>query len=118
MLTFFDRWRDLLLEARQSGLFSRAGYGLCGIASLTAQAAYLLWRRDLGSAWWRVAAIYAGMMILLHGVVWDGHPGAVTRVLLPLTIGFNVLLARERGPAFWAWLVAGNLLVIPGLTVL
>ena len=118
MITFLDRWHDLLAEARVSGLWSRAGFGLCGIVSLTSQAIYLVWRRDLSSSWWRVAAAYAAMMFVLDSVVWDGFPGAVTRVLLPLTIGVNVLLVRERGPQFWAWLVATNLLVIPALTVL
>jgi hypothetical protein len=117
MLTYVDRWRALAGEAWNTGLFSRAGFGLCGIASLTTQTIYLVWRREYGSPWWRVAAAYAVMMFVLHGVVWDGFPGAVTRVLLPLTIGFNVLLARETGRAFWFWLIAGNLLVIPALTV-
>ncbi|HET9372099.1 MAG TPA: hypothetical protein VFO19_17685 [Vicinamibacterales bacterium] len=117
MTTFVDRWRDLVAEASVSGLWSRAGFGLCGIASLTTQAIYLIWRRDLRSPWWRVAAAYAAMMFVLHSVVWDGFPGAVTRVLLPLTIGVNILLAREPGPSFWAWFVAANLLVVPALTV-
>jgi len=30
-------------------------------------------------------------------VVWDGYPGAVTRVTLPLAFGFNVLLVSEKG---------------------
>jgi hypothetical protein len=31
-------------------------------------------------------------------------------VLLPLTVGFNILLASEARPTrFWPWFVAGNL---------
>ena len=73
------------------------------------QAAYLFYRRHYTSPWWRVALPYALLMLTVHRVVWDGYPGAVTRVTLPLVFGFNVLLAREEGPRFWPWFVLGNL---------
>ena len=73
------------------------------------QTAYLLYRREYASPWWRVALAYALLMLTVHKVVWDGYPGAVTRVTLPLVFGFNVLLAREDGPRFWPWFVLGNL---------
>jgi hypothetical protein len=41
-------------------------------------------------------------------VVWGGFPGAATRVLLPVTIAFNVLLDAEPDARFWAWYVPGN----------
>ncbi len=80
------------------------------LASLAVQAVFLVVRRDVSSAWWRVAAAYAVLMLLLSPVLADPHTGAITRVLLPLTIGFNVQLAREtsRGP-FWLWFICGNL---------
>ena len=40
-----------------------------------------------------------------------------TRVVLPLTFGFNVLLRRETR-AFWPWYVAGNLHLAGGLEML
>ena len=57
---------------------------------------------DYASPWWRVALPYALLMLTVHKVVWDGYPGAVTRVTLPLAFGFNVLLAREDRPALLA----------------
>ena len=36
--------------------------------------------------------------------------GALMRVLLPLTVGFNLQLLREpRASRLWPWLIAGNL---------
>ena len=80
------------------------------LLSLAAQALYLVVRRDIRSAWWRVACTYAALMLVLSPVLADPHTGAITRVLLPLTIGFNVQLARETSNArFWLWFVVGNL---------
>ena len=55
-------------------------------------------------------------MMLLGPSVWQGYPGAATRVLLPMTVAFNILLLRNR--MFWPLFVAGNLLVVPGLAAL
>jgi hypothetical protein len=79
------------------------------IVCLAVQTAYLAYRREYASPWWRVALPYALLMLMVHKVVWDGYPGAVTRVTIPLAFGFNVLLAREHGPRFWLWYVFGNL---------
>ena len=39
--------------------------------------------------------------------------GAITHVMLPLTVGFNILLASESRPIrFWVWFAAGNLHLI------
>ena len=57
-------------------------------------------------------------MLTVHGVVWEGYPGAVTRVTLPLAFGFNVLLAREAGRQFWPWFVLGNLHLFPAALML
>ena len=88
------------------------------IVGLTVQVAYLLYRREYGSPWWRVALAYGLLLLTVHKVVWDGYPGAVTRVTLPLVFGFNVLLAREPGRRFWMWFVAGNLHLLPSALML
>ena len=60
--------------------------------------------------WWRVAGAYALLMFLLDRVLADPNTGAITRVLLPMTVGFNVLLASEpRWTRFWPWFAVGNL---------
>jgi hypothetical protein len=88
------------------------------IVCLAVQLAYLLYRRHYTSPWWRVALGYGALMLLVHKVVWDGYPGAVTRVTLPLAFGFNVLLSREDGRAFWAWFGLGNLHLLPAALLL
>jgi hypothetical protein len=88
------------------------------IVCLAVQTAYLLYRREYHSPWWRVALPYALLMLTVHKVVWDGYPGAVTRVTLPLVFGFNVLLAREEGPRFWPWFILGNLHLLPAAMLL
>lgn len=80
--------------------------GLATIAGL-AQAAYFLVQRRPGAALGWIGLGYALLLVPLDSAVWEGHPGAFTRVLLPLTLAFFVSSARER--AAWAWLVVGSL---------
>ncbi len=83
---------------------------------LTVQAAYFAVtarRHALLDPWWRIGAIYGALMLVLGPAVWDGYPGAATRVLLPLGLAFNVFACR-RGAAL-VWLLAGNLTVPAGL---
>jgi hypothetical protein len=83
---------------------------------LTAQAAYVIRRMRPGDPWWRLGAAQVLMMALLGTAVWEGHPGAATRVLLPLGMVFAVLAVRDR--ASWRWLVAGGLVAFAGLEAL
>jgi hypothetical protein len=105
-----DAWRDVIFQdVAASGLLSLQGLWLGLLFSLAVQACYLVVRREYSSPWWRVGAVYAVLMLLLDRVLADPNTGAITRVLLPLTVGFNVLLASETRPArFWPWFAAGN----------
>jgi hypothetical protein len=59
------------------------------------------------------------LMLLLDPVLANPHTGAITRVLLPLTVGFNILLAGEPRPSrFWPWFVIGNLHLLAGVGVM
>ncbi|MBI4626068.1 MAG: hypothetical protein HY736_22960 [Verrucomicrobia bacterium] len=89
---------------------------LLATAGLTAQAAFFLIRWHPGDRWWRLGIAYAVMMFCLGTAVWEGFPGAATRVLLPLNLAFNVFVVRTRAPL--AWLLAGNLTVGAGLLAL
>ncbi len=112
--TFLRLWNSL----REQGVVSGAGLASCVIVPLVVQAAYLAARPRVREPWWRVAVGYAALMLVLDRVLWDPSTGAITRVMLPMTAGFNVLLLQERSRTFWAWFVAGNLHLIPGLWVL
>lgn len=89
---------------------------LLATIALTAQAAFLLRRVRLEEPWWRLGATGVAMMALLGTAVWEGHPGAATRVLLPLTVAVAVLQVRTR--AAWGWIAAGGLSVCSGILAL
>jgi hypothetical protein len=113
------RWKQTAGALRRGGLFSMAWLPFGLLSSLIVQAAYVLIQWDHKSAWWRVAVAYVALMLLLDRVVADPNTGAITRVLLPLTVGFNVLLAREsRRLRFWMWFAAGNLHLLSSLRVM
>ncbi len=105
--------------AGAQGLFSSAGLQVCLVLAMMVQGVYLAFRRRYDEPWWRVAAAYAVLMLLIDRVLWEPATGAITRVMLPMTVGFNVMLAREaRGPVFWSWFVLGNLHVVPSFWVM
>ena len=83
---------------------------------LTVQGTFFVARWSLTDRWWRVGFAYTGLMLFLGTAVWEDFPGAAMRVLLPLTLAFNVLAHRSR--AALAWLLLGNLTVFAGLVAL
>ena len=114
---FLGAWRAAIGGLAAQGLVSPALHSLLIMISLTVQAMFLAWTRDFRQPWWRIAAVFGALMMIVGPAVWAGTPGAITRVVLPLTFGFNVLLARQRR-GFWAWCVLGNLHVLPALHAL
>ncbi len=83
---------------------------------LTVQAVYLCRKWQPDDAWWRAGIVSVAMMAMLGGAVWEGHPGAAARVLLPMSLAFAVLTIRRR--AGWAWLILGNATVLSGVLAL
>jgi hypothetical protein len=81
--------------------------------ALTVQVIYLAWRARWECRWWRVGAAYLLLFAALGHAVWGGFPNAATRVLLPLTLAFNVRVVRDG--AHWAWLLVGNLSILAGV---
>ncbi len=110
------KWGEVFHGLRTEPDRALALGSLLAHVALTAQAAYLLRRPELSNRWWRLGAVYGGLMLLLGTAVWQGHPGAATRVLLPLALAFNVLAVTARASA--GWLVAGNLSVLSGVLAL
>ena len=108
-------WRHL-----PDGFTSTVRDDLFAVVAFLAQAAYIVWRlvrrRDT-SPWATVAAAFLLLAIVAHPVVWDGAPGAYTRVAMPLTMGVNVLLARDPRASWW-WIALANLGVVPGIMLL
>ena len=83
--------------------------------ALTVQLVFLLVKPKPADHWWRLGAVYAALLFFLGTAVWEGHPGAASRVLLPLALAFNVLAVRARAAA--GWFVLGNLSVLSGVLI-
>jgi hypothetical protein len=111
---YMQAWSVALRAVAKSGWAGYGRFNLLILVALTTQVVWLIvsvrrWR----DPWWRVGLAYAALMLTVHSVVWEGYPGAITRIVLPLTLAFNLLLPRGRW--FWPLVVLGNLTVIPGL---
>ncbi len=82
---------------------------LATVGALAVQWLFFVLRWRPAERWWRVGAAFAFMMVFLSTPVWEGYPGASTRVLLPMTLAFNLLV--PRGVRWLPVLLAGNLTV-------
>jgi hypothetical protein len=107
-------WSATLGQLRSAGWWgSWARFNLAALVTVTVQCVFLLSRLEWTSAWWRAGVAYCILVPFLGAAVWEGHPGAVMRVVLPMSVAFNVLVVRSRW--FWPLVVAGNLSVLHGL---
>jgi hypothetical protein len=89
---------------------------LSTLGALMVQAAFFLTRWQPKDWRWRVGAAHVPLMAILGKAVWEGYPIAAARVLLPMTLMFNLLVPPTRYG--WVWLVLGNLSLISGLEIL
>ena len=113
---WIEKWAATIAAMRTEGDLVLVWTTLLATLALSVQAAFFLTRLRLEDRWWRVGAAYVALLLCLGTAVWEGFPGAATRVLLPLTLAFNVLAHRNRAAA--GWLLAGNLGVLAGLLAL
>lgn len=105
------KWGDVLASLPEvSAMNTWPLWGLLMLVALTVQFLYLVLRPQWNQAWWRVGLSFAVLMIFLGDAVWEGYPGAASRVLLPMQLAFNVLVPAGRG--WWAVLVLGNLTML------
>lgn len=86
---------------------------MLSLVALATQVVTLVSRPNWRNPWWRVGVAYIGLLLILGEAVWEGHPGAAGRVLLPMTFAFNILLPRNRW--FWPLLILGNANMVFGL---
>ncbi len=113
---YIGKWAGLVSGLRFESERLAVWTTVLATIGLTVQAAYFLVHRRPDDRWWRIGLGYTALLLLLGAPVWEGYPGAATRVLLPLNLAFNVLAHRSR--AALAWLLAGNLTVFAGLLAL
>ncbi|MFM1851993.1 MAG: hypothetical protein RIS54_1677 [Verrucomicrobiota bacterium] len=98
-----DTWA---LGVLQNGTF----WSLLMLVALTVQFLYLVLRPQWRQAWWRVGVTFAVLMLVLGDAVWEGYPGAASRVLLPMQLAFNLLVPAT--PRWWPVLLLGNLTLL------
>ncbi len=89
---------------------------VASLVGVLVQALYLGWRAAWHRPWWRLGIAYAALLIVLPFPVFEGTPGAFLRVLLPLTLAFNVLVPESRW--FWPLVIVGNASVVQGIQAL
>jgi hypothetical protein len=107
------KWAETLGEIRREG-WSRYNFPtLLTVAALSVQLAFFLFRWRWREAWWRVGGVFAVLGLFVSQPVWEGHPGAATRVLLPMMLAFNLLVPRGR--RWLPVLLAGNLSLVAGV---
>ena len=106
---------SIVRDLKAGGVTAAAVFNISAVVAFVTQAIVVVWLalttwRER-SPWLLLAASFGVLALFSHPVVWAGTPGAVTRVALPMALGFNVL--GRRIP--WSLLVCGNLGVIPGV---
>ncbi len=120
LFSFAAKVRDTLAELRRAGWAgldtSVAKFDLAVLIGLTAQFLFFALRPRWRDPWWRLGAAYCVLMIFLGDAVWEGYPSAAARVLLPMTLVFN--LRVPRGGAWGLLLLAGNLGIFGSFDVL
>ena len=110
---FTGKWVTTIAILRADGWDSLSRFSLVALIGLTTQLAVLLWLRDWRNPWWRLGIAYAALMAVLGPAVWEGQPGAVTRVAVPMVVAFNILLVKCRW--FWPLWLLGNAGLIHGV---
>jgi len=72
------------------------------------QATYLALHRNYSSAHWRAGIGFVPLFVCLGAAVMAEELNYL-RVLLPMTIAFQIELMRATHPSRWIWFTAGNL---------
>jgi hypothetical protein len=110
------KWREALQPLFGAGSGEIARAELLVLVAMTVQWLFFVLRPRWRDPWWRLGASYSVLMVVLGDAVWEGYPGAASRVLLPMTLAFNVSL--PRGGRWLTILILGNLLVWPSVDTL
>jgi hypothetical protein len=106
---YVEKLGSALRDATATDATPLAWATLATVLALAVQWAFFAFRPRPDDRWWRIGAAFAAMMVFLSTPVWEGFPGASTRVLLPMTLAFNILVPRGR--RWLPVLLVGNLTV-------
>lgn len=85
--------------------------------AIVLQVVYIAFRPRLTSRWWRWGAGWAVLALVVGAPIWVEQFG-YCRILLPLTVAFNVLVYQhERNWSYRLWFLLGNLWLFERATV-
>jgi hypothetical protein len=111
---------EFIIVARQGGIQWAQFYKdyelhalLTIIATLT-QCIYLLTHRAWENRVWRLAAAFVPFFLCISYPSWENHYN-VTRHALPVTLGFNLVLAMRPSRRWLWWFLLGNCFVPYGI---
>ncbi len=107
-----ETWNELLLHGRTTSY----RWVALDLISLITQIVFLLKYRDWKNPIWQIAALYLIFPFAADFPIWEGDSMALMRVILPLTLGFNLLVIQQKRSALW--LLMGNLTVLHGFECL
>lgn len=117
LAAYLRKWGEVSASLPEASLaFPGPVWSLVMMVALTVQLVFLAVRPRWREAWWRVGASFGVLLLVLGDAVWEGYPGAASRVLLPMQLAFNVLVPAGRG--WLAVLVLGNLTLLSAPSVL
>ena len=95
LVGFFASALEILKKAGETGFPASAYIQFILLGSLIAQGLYLAIRPKPNNVWWRIGISYTILMAFLGPTVWEGLIAA-PRVLLPMTIAFNIVFSRRN----------------------
>lgn len=110
-VAYATKWVQTIEQWKTEGMGSVATWSVLMLVAMTVQWMFFILRPRWQDPWWRLGATYALLMTVLGNAVWEGYPGAASRVLLPMTLAFNIVLPRGRS-WWWVVFVLGNLTVL------
>jgi hypothetical protein len=115
LVGFFAAALEVLKKGGETGFPASAYAQFIALGSLLAQGVYLAIRPKLDNVWWRIGISYTILMAFLGPAVWEGLIAA-PRVLLPMTIAFNIVFSRRT--CLLPFFIFANSLTLIGLNSL
>lgn len=117
LVAYFGKWREVWANLPAATMESPdAVWSLFAVIALTVQLLFMIARPAPRDLWWRIGLSFSVLMIVLGEAVWEGFPGAASRVLLPMQLAFNVLVPSGR--RWLPVLLLGNLTVLSAPNIL
>lgn len=112
LVGFFASALMILKEGGETGFPAEIFFQFALMAALLGQCLYFLARPKPDRVWWRIGVSFAVLTLFLGEAVWE-EVEAAPRVLLPMTIAFNLLFSRKT---IWLpILLTANILSIAGI---